>query len=110
MLDTFWAHSTNTIANHLRETRFMLRYGESMGFQPLPPLGPFPLGEHLGMMQALMLEARSMEKGWKNETVQYGTARMIRATTTKLWETSLASRADITLSSGSVKGRYIATL
>ena len=109
-LDTFWAHSTNTVGNHLRETRFLLRYGESMGFQPLPPLGPFPLGEHLGMMQAIVLEARSMEKGRKNETVQYGTARMIRATMTKLWESSPASGADITLSSGSVKGRYIATL
>lgn len=81
-----------------------------MGFQPLPPLGPFPLGQHLGMMQVIVLKAHSMEKECKNETVQYGTACMIQATMTKLWESSPASGADITLSSGSVKGRYIATL
>jgi hypothetical protein len=63
------------------------------------------------MMQAILLEMRAMEPGKKaGSTVQFGTARKIRATTTVLWETSPVSGSDIVLSSGGVKGRYIATL
>jgi hypothetical protein len=43
-------------------------------------------------------------------TVQFGTARKIRSTTTVLWEASPISGSDIVLSSGGVKGRYIAML
>jgi len=109
-LDAFWAHSTNTIAGHVREVKYLTKYGSALGFEALPPLGPFPLGEHRGMLQAIVLEMRALEKGKRNETVMFGTARMIRSTTTVLWENSPVSGSDIVLSSGGVKGRYIATL
>ena len=110
-LDAFWARTKNTVKGHVAEARFMAQYGTALGFTPMPPLGPFQFGSQNGMMQAIMLEMRAMERGrQKGRRVQFGTARNIRSTTTVLWETSPASGGDIVLSSGSVKGRYIATL
>ena len=110
-LDSFWARSKSTVKSHVSQARFMQRYGAALGFTPMPPLGPFKLGQHNGMLQAILIEMRVMEKGRKNnETVQFGTARGLRATTTVLWECSPASGSDIVLSSGSVKGRYVATM
>ena len=112
-LDSFWARSKGTVQSHVAEARFMARYGTALGFSPMPPLGPYKLKQHNGMLQAILLEMRSMEKGrsGKNrDTVQFGTARGLRATTTVLWDTSPASGNDIVLSSGTVKGRYVATM
>jgi hypothetical protein len=109
-LDAFWARTKDTVKSHLSEARFMVRYGAALNFLPMPPLGPFRLGQDNGMMQALLLEMRAMEPGRNRPTVKFGTARMIRSTTTVLWETSPLSGSDIVLSSGSVKGRYIATM
>jgi hypothetical protein len=52
----------------------------------------------------------SMEKGRAGGMMKYGTARKARATLTVLWESSPMSGDDLTLSAGSVKGRYMATL
>jgi hypothetical protein len=57
-----------------------------------------------------MVLMRSMEKGRAGGTVKYGTARKAHATLTVLWESSPMSGDDLTLSAGSVKGRYVATL
>jgi hypothetical protein len=75
----------------------------------MPVLGPFPLYHHGGMREAILLLLRSTEKGKKKATVQYGTARKLRSTLTKLWEASPEAEADIVLSSASRKGRYVAT-
>ena len=110
-LDAFWARTKNTVKGHVAEARFMARYGKALGFTPMPPLGPFRLGTHNGMMQAIMLEMRAMEKGRVAGTrVNFGTARGIRSTTSVLWDASPAGGGDIVLSSGSVRGRYVATL
>jgi hypothetical protein len=61
-LDAFWSHALPTIASHVREARFMAKYGTALGFDPLPPLGPFPLYHHGGMAHALMVLMRSTEK------------------------------------------------
>ena len=109
-LDAFWARSKNTVSSHLSEIKFMIRYGKALDFVPAPPLGPFRLGQHNGMLQAILLELRALEPGRDRPTVKFGTARNIRSTTTVLWEASPASGADIVLSTGSVKGRYITTM
>ena len=110
-LDAFWSHASTTVAAHVANVRFMARYGECLGFSPMPALGPFPLTYHGGMQEAVLLLMRSTEKGKKKATVQYSTARKVRATLTRLWESSpeTESNSDIVLSSGSKKGRYIAT-
>jgi hypothetical protein len=108
-LDAFWTHASRTVAGHVTEVRFMSRYAEALDVDPFPALGPFPLGEHLGMKEALMIVMRAMEPGRKGTLVQFGTARKPRSTLTVLWESSPESGADIVLASGGVKGRYIAS-
>jgi hypothetical protein len=108
-LDAFWTHASRTVAGHVTEVKFMSRYALALGVDPFPALGPFPLGEHLGMKEAVMIVMRAMEPGRKGDTVQFGTARKPRATLTVLWESSPESGADIVLASGGVKGRYIAS-
>jgi hypothetical protein len=108
-LDAFWAHATGTIKSHVTNVRFMSRYGDALGFLPMPPLGPYPLYQHCGMLEAIMLLMWSMEKGKKKATVQFSTARKVRATLTRLWESSPEAGSDIVLSAGSKKGRFVAT-
>lgn len=48
-LDSFWSYSSKTIAKHLTEVCFMVRYANACGFEPCPTSGTFPLGHHLGM-------------------------------------------------------------
>ncbi len=50
------------------------------------------------------------EKGRAGATVKYGMARKARATLTVLWESSPSGGGDLTLSAGSVKGQFVATL
>ena len=109
MLDAFWTHSSRTVAGHVTEVNFMSRYALALGVDPFPSLGPFSLGSHLGMKEAVMIVMRSMEPGTKGATVQFGTARKPRSTLTVLWEASPESGADIVLSSGGVKGRFVAS-
>jgi hypothetical protein len=109
-LDAFWLHTSKTVANHVRKVRNMARYGAMLGYSPMPILGPWALYTHLGMDAAIMVLMRSMEKGKVGATVKYGTARKARATLTVLWESSPSSGEDLTLSSGLVKGRFVATL
>lgn len=109
-LDAFWSRATKTIGNHVREVRNMARYGSMLGYPPMPVLGPWPLYSHHGMDAAIMVLMRSMEKGRSGATVKYGTARKARATLTVLWESSPSSGDDLTLSAGSVKGRFVATM
>jgi hypothetical protein len=112
-LDAFWARSRIRLRITCQVPRSwqMAKYGRTLGFTPMPPLGPFCLGQHNGMMQAIMPEMRSMEPGKKeNSKLQFGTARKLRATTTVRWEASPGSGTDIVMSAGNLKGRYIATL
>ena len=114
-LDSFWSRASKTVAGHVTEVRFMGRYGRAFGFKPLPPLGPWGLGKHLGMAQAIMVVARSQERGRgdaanKHVFVKYATARKSRGTSTVVWESSPISGSDISLLSGSIAGRFIATL
>jgi hypothetical protein len=62
------------------------------------------------MDAAVMVLMRSMEKGKTGAIVKYGTARKARAMLTVLWESSPLGGDDLTLSAGSIKGRFVATL
>ena len=64
ILDAFWSRTSVTVSGHLREVLFIVKYAERQWiFDPLPRLGPFPLHQHLGMLQAMMVIMRSMEPG-----------------------------------------------
>ena len=63
-LDAFWSHSMRTGAGHVREDKYMIKYSERLGItNPMPRLGPFPQGYHMGALQADMVIMRLMEPG-----------------------------------------------
>lgn len=107
ILDAFWSRASKTVAAHVREVKFMIKYGRQLGLTPMPDLGPWPLYHHGGMLEAVLVVARSMEKGRGGNTVKYATARKLRASLTVLWESLPTAGADWVLSSGGVKGRFI---
>ena len=111
ILDAFWSHSSRTVAGHLSQVRFILKYADMLNLtKPLPRLGPFPLGHHLGMNEAILLVMRSLEPGTgRDGRVKFGTARKVRATITKLWDASPEAGGDIALTTSSKAGRYVAT-
>ena len=75
----------------------------------MPALGPWPLGIHHGMKEAILVLMRSMKKGRAGGTVKYATAWKLRSTFTKLWESSPEANSDITLLSSSARGRFVVT-
>ena len=84
-IDAFWSRTPSTLRNHLAEIRHQLRYQRALGYNCMPPLGPWPLGAHLGMAQALTLECRANEKGTRGRaTVTHETARKARTVHTNL--------------------------
>mmetsp|Transcript_12603 Transcript_12603/g.21354 ORF Transcript_12603/g.21354 Transcript_12603/m.21354 type:complete len:444 (+) Transcript_12603:3911-5242(+) len=109
-LDAFWSHASKTIAKHVSQVKFLEGYSQQLRLNPLPDLGPWPLGQHMGMLTAIMVLMRSKEPGRGDSTVKYGTARQVRSTLTVLWETSPDSGRDMVLSSASTRGRFITTL
>ena len=108
-LDAFWSRSSATIAKHVREVKFMIKFGATLGFPPLPPLGPWPIYEHMGMKEAIFVLMRSMEPGRGGGKVKYSTARGIRGAATVIWRSSPDSQSDLVFSSASARGRFIAT-
>ena len=62
-LDAFWSRASGTLDGHKTEIRFQIKYGNLVGVDPMPRLGPWPLGADLGMKHAIMMECRSYEKG-----------------------------------------------
>ena len=85
--DAFWSRFSKTIQKHVREIQSIITYAQRLDIlHPFPRLGPYPLGHHLGMLQALMVEMRSVEPGKKKATISYSTARQPRATFTVIWD------------------------
>eukprot|EP00804_Cyclotella_cryptica_P005639 CCRYP_000018-RA/>CCRYP_000018-RA protein AED:0.39 eAED:0.53 QI:0/0/0/1/0/0/4/0/368 len=91
-LDAFWSHTTSTVTGHVANVRFVNRYGDGLGFAPLPTLGTFPLGQHGGMLEAILLLMRSTEKRKKGATVQFATARKVRGTLTQIGRLPLRAK------------------
>lgn len=107
-LDAFWSRAPGTLKNHLTEIRFLIRYGRAMGYDIIPPLGPWPLREDLGMRSALPCVCRALEKGTRGRKfVTHETSRKIRTALTNLWASSPLSGEDLTFSTN--RGRYHAT-
>ena len=105
-IDAFWSRTPSTLRNHIAEIRHQLRYQRALGYNCMPPLGPWPLGSHLGMAQALTLECRSNEKGTKGRaTVTHETARKARTVHTNLWSVSPWSGLDVSFASKNSKFR-----
>jgi len=79
IIDANWKRAKKTVADHFREAKFMVSCDEALVFLPMPSLGPFPLGRHNDMLQAILLKMFTMEKGHSKDwhTVKIGTPCMI---------------------------------
>jgi len=95
-LDAFWARETSSVSNNLRllrrvhqtENRFNLR-------SFMPPLGPFPLADSLGVGPALAVLDKSLDSGRYQPHVQWATFRKIRSALTNLGQASVGGLTDV---------------
>jgi hypothetical protein len=80
-LDAFWSRERSTVySNMLEGRRFVANQrllGISSGF--LPPRGPFPKQDVMGMGVAAVFLLRSLDKGQNANTLQYETVRKVRS-------------------------------
>ena len=54
-LDAFWSRLSKTISTHRTEVNFLLKYAGALDIPvPVPRLGSYPLGHHLGMKKRKM--------------------------------------------------------
>jgi hypothetical protein len=89
-LDAMLGKLPLTIANHMRETRAVIKNAELINKTPsYYPRGPSPLGNLVRMGLAVDMELKSLvARGRIREHVQFSTLRCLRATHTKNWESS----------------------
>jgi len=80
-LDALWGRESQTVGATLRATKQLLRQWEKVGLHPsLPPLGPYPLGDSLGMGVAVAMLLKSLEPGkYTSSHQQFETIRKLRA-------------------------------
>ena len=96
-LDAFWSREPATVRNHCNEVRFQLRYSEQLQCDLLDELGPWELGDHMGMKQAMGILMRSKEPGRDGGgTVKFSTTRKARGVHTRVAHASPASKRDQT--------------
>ena len=100
---------SKTASGHITEVHSMVRCALALGFDPFLGLGPFPMGTHLGMKEAIMVVMRSMERGNTKSPVQWGTARKAHSTLSLLWENSPESSTDVVLSAEGKIRRLVTT-
>jgi hypothetical protein len=84
-LDAMLGKLPLTIANHVRETRAVIKNAELINKTPLYyPRRPYPLGNSVGMGLAVDMELKSLvARGCIREHVQFFTLRHLRTTHTK---------------------------
>ena len=89
-LDSMVGKSVLTIANHVRETRTVIKNTVMINkTSTYYPRGPFPLGNPVGMGLAVGMELKSlMAKGRIRNHVQFSTLQRLWETHTKNWESS----------------------
>lgn len=49
------------VQNHINELKFQLKYGDQLNLEMFEDLGPWKLGDHMGMKQAIGILLRSRE-------------------------------------------------
>jgi hypothetical protein len=91
-LDAFWSREQSTVYYNMLEGRRFLANQKLLGIASasLPPRGPFPKKDIMGMGVAAGFLLRSFDKGQNANTLQYETVRKVRSfsqtTPTRVWE------------------------
>ena len=95
-LDAFWSREPATVRNHSNEIRFQIKYGDQLNLDMFEELGPWKLGEHMGMKQAIGILLRSREPGRNGFTVKFSTTRKARSVFTRVFHASPSSKRNQT--------------
>ena len=99
-LDAFWSRASSTVRRNLSEGKRLMRFAQRLEMPCLvPPMGPYPLDDAMGMMGAMAVLDRSLDKGKTEKFVQWDTFRGARSFVTN------ASQAGVTGLSDSI-GAY----
>jgi hypothetical protein len=84
-LDAFWIRESTTVSSNLREALRMERMTFRLGLPCVTPLmGPWALTDEVGMLAAIAVLDRSLDKGNYEETVQWDTFRRTMSTVTNI--------------------------
>jgi hypothetical protein len=73
-LDAFWSRESSTVTSNLRELVRMEKTTKRLGLPcVMPPLGPWPLEDNLGMKSVMAVLDRLLDKRVYEDTVQWDT-------------------------------------
>jgi hypothetical protein len=80
-LDSFWSRERSTVYSNLLEGKRFLATQKLLGINSssLPPRGPFPKKDVMGMGVAASFLLRSKAKGQNANTIQFQTVRKVRS-------------------------------
>ena len=105
-LDTLWSRQPSTPRETASEIRNGIKYMSELGLSAekiLPPMGPWPLEDTVGMGYAVVILRRLLEKGCTTETVLFQTSRKTRAAISNLWHASLDGGSSAMMVKGKTK-------
>jgi len=80
ILDSLWSRERSTVSANFRRAVSVEKLGTVLGLEGvIPPLGPFPLVDSVGMKLALVMVLKSLDPGVNAPTVQFDTVRQLRS-------------------------------
>jgi hypothetical protein len=84
-LDALWSREPTTVSANLREAVRMEKFTSRVKLPCVTPaMGPFPLQDDFGMLPAIALLDRSLDKGVYADHVQWGTFRKAMSVVTNI--------------------------
>jgi len=94
-LDAFWKSESSAVLHNCQQINRCLKTADELGLpQLLPPMGPFPPDDALGMKAALAVLDKSLDKGACEATVQWATFRRMRSAITNFYQASAEGLGD----------------
>ncbi|KAL7576792.1 hypothetical protein ACA910_013812 [Epithemia clementina (nom. ined.)] len=79
-LDSFWARERRAVARNQTEMQGLLSSAQLLGIRnPLPPRGPYPVGDSFGMGTACSMLIKTLQASRNAEQIQFETARKLRS-------------------------------
>lgn len=95
-LDSLWAREPATVKKNLNGLAKAEQVMLNLGLPPLSPtLGPFPLQDIHGMLPAIAILNRSLDKGVYEKQVQWATFRKLRSHITNAHQASSSGLEDV---------------
>ena len=95
-LNAFWSRAPSMVKGNLTEGKRGQRFADRMGVESLvPPMGPFPVEDTMGMMCAAAILDRSLDPGSTEEFVQWDTFRGARSFVTNATQAGVSGLSDV---------------